>query len=104
MMDALNFFFISWVDPRLLMLTAAGTFAGIYIGAIPGLTATMATALLVPITFFMPPVPALPSRTRATAGSPPPRWPGMSTWAPASAPPMARSWPRSWTCRSTPSR
>lgn len=32
---------------------------GLAIGAIPGLTATMATALLVPITFFMPPVPAV---------------------------------------------
>ncbi|QPC44179.1 tripartite tricarboxylate transporter permease [Kaustia mangrovi] len=32
---------------------------GLAVGAIPGLTATMATALLVPITFFMAPVPAV---------------------------------------------
>jgi TctA family transporter len=32
---------------------------GLFVGAIPGLTATMATALLVPITFFMDPVPTL---------------------------------------------
>ena len=45
MMEALNYFFISWVDPRLLMLTAAGTFAGIYIGAIPGLSDEMCQKL-----------------------------------------------------------
>ncbi|TCT13667.1 TctA family transporter [Tepidamorphus gemmatus] len=32
---------------------------GLMVGAIPGLTATMATALLVPLTFFMDPVPAV---------------------------------------------
>lgn len=39
------------------MLLAAAF--GLLVGAIPGLTATMATALLVPITFFMDPVPAV---------------------------------------------
>lgn len=32
---------------------------GLFVGAVPGLSATMATALLVPITFFMDPVPAI---------------------------------------------
>ena len=32
---------------------------GLFVGSIPGLTATMAVALLVPITFFMEPVPAI---------------------------------------------
>ncbi len=32
---------------------------GLFVGAVPGLTATMATALLVPVTFFMDPVPAI---------------------------------------------
>lgn len=36
----------------------AGAF-GMFVGAMPGLTATMATALLVPLTFFMDPIPAL---------------------------------------------
>ena len=35
-MEALGYFFTTWADPYLLFLTAAGTFAGIYIGAIPG--------------------------------------------------------------------
>ena len=42
MTQALEYFLMSWVDPQLLLLTAAGTFAGIYIGAIPGLSVTMA--------------------------------------------------------------
>ncbi|CAN5603789.1 tripartite tricarboxylate transporter permease [soil metagenome] len=32
---------------------------GLFVGAIPGLTATMAIALLVPVTFFMEPIPAV---------------------------------------------
>ena len=32
---------------------------GLFVGAVPGLTATMATALLVPVTFFMAPIPAI---------------------------------------------
>ncbi|WP_072386949.1 tripartite tricarboxylate transporter permease [Hyphomicrobium sp. CS1BSMeth3] len=32
---------------------------GLIVGAVPGLTATMATALLVPITFYLPPIAAI---------------------------------------------
>ena len=47
------------------MLSAA--LFGLFVGAMPGLTATMATALLVPVTFFMDPVPAIASIVTATA-------------------------------------
>ncbi|WP_435105373.1 tripartite tricarboxylate transporter permease [Arhodomonas sp. AD133] len=40
---------------------------GLFIGAIPGLTATMATALLVPVTFFMDAVTAIGAIVTATA-------------------------------------
>ena len=40
---------------------------GLFVGAVPGLTATMATALLVPVTFFMPPIPAVAAIVTATA-------------------------------------
>jgi putative tricarboxylic transport membrane protein len=40
---------------------------GLFVGAVPGLTATMATALLVPVTFFMEPIPALGAIVTATA-------------------------------------
>jgi putative tricarboxylic transport membrane protein len=40
---------------------------GLFVGAVPGLTATMATALLVPVTFFMEPIPAIATIVTATA-------------------------------------
>jgi putative tricarboxylic transport membrane protein len=50
----------------LLVMLLAGAF-GLFVGAMPGLTATMATALLVPVTFFMEPVPAIAAIVTATA-------------------------------------
>jgi TctA family transporter len=40
---------------------------GLFVGAMPGLTATMAAALLVPITFYMDPVPAIAAIISCTA-------------------------------------
>lgn len=51
MSEAFSYFTMAWFDPNLLMLTALGTFAGIYIGAIPGLSVTMAVSILVSFTF-----------------------------------------------------
>ncbi|MCH4813676.1 tripartite tricarboxylate transporter permease [Vreelandella sp. F11] len=50
----------------ILVIFAASLF-GLFMGAIPGLTATMATALLVPVTFFMEPLPAIAAIVSATA-------------------------------------
>src|SRR5436189_773547 len=55
------------LDPYVLWVILGSAMFGLFVGAIPGLTATMATALLVPVTFFMPPVPALASIVTATA-------------------------------------
>lgn len=54
-------------DPYVLMVIFFSAMFGLFVGCIPGLTATMATALLVPITFFMPPVPAVAAIVTATA-------------------------------------
>jgi putative tricarboxylic transport membrane protein len=43
-------------DPVSLLLITLGVAAGIIVGALPGLTATMAIALLVPFTFTMSPI------------------------------------------------
>ena len=51
MSDTFSYLLMAWSDPQLLMLTALGTFAGIYIGAIPGLSVTMAVSILVSFTF-----------------------------------------------------
>lgn len=44
---------LSSFSPTILVLMAAGVFGGLIVGALPGLTSTMAVALLVPITFGM---------------------------------------------------
>jgi putative tricarboxylic transport membrane protein len=50
---------MSWADPALFAATALGTLAGIWIGAIPGLSVTMAVSILVSFTFAWPLEPAL---------------------------------------------
>jgi putative tricarboxylic transport membrane protein len=54
-------------QPYVLMVIVLSSLYGLFVGAIPGLTATMATALLVPVTFFMAPVPAVAAIVSATA-------------------------------------
>jgi putative tricarboxylic transport membrane protein len=55
------------LDPYVLGVIFGSAAFGLFVGAVPGLTATMATALLVPVTFFMEPVPAIASIVTATA-------------------------------------
>ena len=50
-MSAVDYFLMSWLNPQLLGLTAIGTFVGIYVGAIPGLSVTMAVSILIGFTF-----------------------------------------------------
>ncbi len=47
--------------PKVLLIICLSSIYGLFVGAMPGLTATMAAALLIPFTFFMDPVPALVS-------------------------------------------
>ena len=54
-------------DPYVLTVILCSALFGLFVGCVPGLTATMATALLVPITFFTPPVPAIAAIVTATA-------------------------------------
>ena len=55
------------LDGEVLLVIVAASLFGLFMGAIPGLTATMATALLVPVTFFMEPLPAIAAIVSATA-------------------------------------
>ncbi|CAM3655256.1 tripartite tricarboxylate transporter permease [Halomonas sp. AOP12-C2-37] len=58
-MDALiNGFALVLTLDTMLVIIAASLF-GIFVGAVPGLTATMAVALLVPVTFYMDTTPAI---------------------------------------------
>lgn len=46
-------------EPMTLITILAASIFGLFVGAIPGLTATLAVALLVPLTFVMDPIPAV---------------------------------------------
>ncbi len=46
-------------DPYLLLVILAGTVGGVLVGVLPGLSSTMATALLLPFTVTMAPLPAI---------------------------------------------
>ena len=46
-MTALSFL----AEPRFVLLVLAGSLAGLFVGALPGLSVTMATALLVSVTY-----------------------------------------------------
>ena len=66
-MDALITAFGLVFDTKTLLVMLASSLFGLFVGAVPGLTATMATALLVPVTFFMPPIMAIAAIVTATA-------------------------------------
>ncbi|MFB7146011.1 tripartite tricarboxylate transporter permease [Agrobacterium deltaense] len=54
-------------SPYVLTVILGSALFGLFLGAVPGLTATMATALLVPVTFYMDPVPAVAAMVTASA-------------------------------------
>lgn len=51
--------FAAVLEPQLLMTVLLCTLYGAFVGSMPGLTATMAVALLVPFTYFMAPAQAV---------------------------------------------
>jgi TctA family transporter len=65
--DALLTAFGMVFDPYTIWVMVGASLFGLFVGAVPGLTATMATALLVPVTFFMPPITAIAAIVTATA-------------------------------------
>ncbi len=51
--------FAAVADPKLLLVVAASAVYGTLFGSIPGMSATMAVALIVPLTYFLSPLAAL---------------------------------------------
>lgn len=47
------------LDPVIWLIVIAAALYGVFLGAMPGLTATMGVALFVPLTFWLDPLPAL---------------------------------------------
>ena len=58
-MDAFLSALAAFSDPYLLAVVLIGTLGGVLVGAMPGLSSTMATALLLPFTLTMEPIPAI---------------------------------------------
>ncbi len=51
--------FLSLLSPLTLVVMFAAALYGLTVGAIPGFTASMAVALVVPVSYFLDPIPAL---------------------------------------------
>lgn len=58
-MEILGYMLQALIDPQLLFFLAAGVFLGIYIGAVPGLSVTMAASLLISFTYSWEVLPAM---------------------------------------------
>ena len=58
-MSAVRDFLTVFSQPQLLLLVGLGTFAGVYVGAIPGLSVTMAVSILISFTFSWDVYPAI---------------------------------------------
>src|SRR5512135_25116 len=60
-MDALFHGILMLISAKTIFVIVACCLYGLFVGSIPGLSATLAASLLIPFTFFMDPVPALVS-------------------------------------------
>lgn len=60
---------LALIDASTILIVIIATLFGLFVGAIPGLTATMAIALMVPFTFFLDPIPALAVMIAVSASS-----------------------------------
>ena len=59
MMEFLGPFLTVFSHPELFLLVGLGTFAGVYVGAIPGLSVTMAVSIMISFTFSWEVYPAI---------------------------------------------
>ncbi|NIA67680.1 tripartite tricarboxylate transporter permease [Pelagibius litoralis] len=67
MIETLSAALASVLTFEVLLTILLSALYGLFVGSIPGLTATMSVALLVPITFFLDPVPAVAAIVTTTA-------------------------------------
>ncbi|GLQ53874.1 tripartite tricarboxylate transporter permease [Devosia nitrariae] len=58
-MEVIGQAFVQLLSPQVLLIMLGAAVYGLTMGAIPGLSASMAVALVIPIAFFLDPVPAL---------------------------------------------
>jgi putative tricarboxylic transport membrane protein len=58
-LEGFNYLLAIITDPRLVGLIFAGTFIGVIVGALPGLSSSMAIALLLPFSIYLNPVESI---------------------------------------------
>lgn len=58
-METLGYMLQALIDPQLVLYLAVGVFLGIYIGAVPGLSVTMAASLLISFTYSWDVLPSM---------------------------------------------
>ena len=68
-MDLLGQAIIKLADPVVILIVFGGVSSGLFVGAMPGLTATMALAVLLPFTFTLPPLLGLVALGAAYMGA-----------------------------------
>ncbi|WP_019012607.1 tripartite tricarboxylate transporter permease [Elioraea tepidiphila] len=67
MIEALPQAFALLLQPQTVLVGIGAALFGLFVGSMPGLSATMAVALLVPVSFFLDPVTALTAVVMTTA-------------------------------------
>lgn len=69
MLETLNEALALTMDPQVWAYVAVGLVLGLFVGAIPGLSATMAVAVLLPLAFYLPPQVGIPFLIAITKGA-----------------------------------
>lgn len=69
MLESLNDAVALVMDPQVWVYVCVGLLLGMFVGAIPGLSATMAVTVLLPIAFYLPPHVGIPFLIAITKGA-----------------------------------
>ncbi len=69
MLESLNGALDLVMDPQVWIYVCVGLVLGLFVGAIPGLSATMAVTVLLPIAFYLPPHVGIPFLIAITKGA-----------------------------------
>lgn len=69
MLESLNEAIVLVMDPQVWIYVCVGLVLGLFVGAIPGLSATMAVTVLLPIAFYLPPHVGIPFLIAITKGA-----------------------------------
>ncbi|MGH3358702.1 MAG: tripartite tricarboxylate transporter permease, partial [Nocardioidaceae bacterium] len=69
MLESLSGAMVLVMDPQVWLYVCIGLVLGMFVGAIPGLSATMAVSVLLPMAFYLPPHVGIPFLIAITKGA-----------------------------------